>query len=303
MFVGITDSDWFSLLAKLRPDEVNFWLPSGSVGFQALSPGELFLFKLHSPNEFIVGGGVFSHFTTLPASFAWNAFEQKNGAQSEAEMRRRIERYRRARDPVVDYNIGCVILTQPFFFDREQWIPIRGWHRSIVRGKTYTSEMEDGIYLWSSVQKALRLEAPDEAAIYTKEADRFGKPQLIAPRLGQGAFRVLVADTYQRQCAFTGSHVLHVLDAAHIRPYAIGGQHVPSNGILLRQDLHTLFDRGYVTVTPDYHIEVSDRIKHEFNNGKEYYAMHGQHIWVPADSTLQPNRESLEWHNQAVFRP
>jgi hypothetical protein len=96
------------------------------------------------------------------------------------------------------------------------------------------------------------------------------------PRLGQGAFRVIVTDVYQRQCALTNSHVLHVLDAAHIRPYADGGSHSPSNGLLLRQDVHTLFDRRYLTVSPDYHVEVSRRLKDEFDNGTGYYALQGK---------------------------
>src|SRR5215510_14947587 len=87
-------------------------------------------------------------------------------------------------------------------------------------------------------------------------------------RLGQGSFRLIVLDSYQRRCAFTNSPVLHVLDAAHIKPYALGGTHAPENGLLLRQDLHTLFDRGYVTVTPDHHVEISQCIKQEFDNGK-----------------------------------
>ncbi len=88
------------------------------------------------------------------------------------------------------------------------------------------------------------------------------------PRLGQGSFRLIVTDSYERRCAFTNFPVRHVLEAAHIRPYSSGGAHIPSNGILLRQDLHTLFDRGYRTATPPHQVEVSSRIKEEFNNGK-----------------------------------
>ena len=56
--IGITDGDWHQLLAG-QPDldEANFWQPSGARGFHALDSGELFLFKLHSPRNFIVGGG------------------------------------------------------------------------------------------------------------------------------------------------------------------------------------------------------------------------------------------------------
>lgn len=74
-FVGITDFDWFTFLSSLSEiDEINFWQPSGHQRFQTLNPGEPFLFKLHSPHNFIVGGGFFAHSTILPASLAWEAF-------------------------------------------------------------------------------------------------------------------------------------------------------------------------------------------------------------------------------------
>jgi putative restriction endonuclease len=89
-----------------------------------------------------------------------------------------------------------------------------------------------------------------------------------------------------------------VLDAAHIKPYSLGGTHEPTKGILLRQDVHTLFDRGYLTVTPEYRVEVSSRIKEEFDNGKEYYAIHAQPIHVPEAAHLRRSRPSLIWHNE-----
>src|SRR5258708_29817376 len=72
----------------------------------------------------------------------------------------------------------------------------------------------------------------------------WGEPTLIRPRLGQGAFRIVVTDNYQRRCAVTGERTLPALDAAHIRPYAEQGVHEPINGLLLRRDIHSLFDRG-----------------------------------------------------------
>jgi len=119
LFVAITDSEWFNYLSELCPDEVNFWQPSGSGSFHALEPSEPLLFKLHSPNDFIVGGGFFSHYAILPASFAWSAFGQKNGAADETEMRRRIEKYRRVEPGAAsDYSVGCILLQSPFFFSR-----------------------------------------------------------------------------------------------------------------------------------------------------------------------------------------
>ena len=82
-FVGITDRDWFDFLSRLDGlDEVNFWQPSGQQQFRALQIAEPFLFKLHSPNDYVLGGGFFSHFTILPASIVWQAFGEKNGART-----------------------------------------------------------------------------------------------------------------------------------------------------------------------------------------------------------------------------
>jgi putative restriction endonuclease len=114
---------------------------------------------------------------------------------------------------------------------------------------------------------------------------------------------VIVTDVYKRQCALTNSHILHVLDAAHIKPYSVGGTHQPSNGLLLRQDIHTLFDRGYVTVTPEYRVEISRRLKDEFDNGKEYYALHGKTILLPDALEFRPSTELLSWHNEVMFKP
>jgi len=305
LFVAITDSDWFSYLSELRPDEINFWQPSASSSFRALSPGEPLLFKLHSPNDYIVGGGFFSPYTVLPASFAWTTFGPKNGAATEYEMRRRIERYRRVEpNASADYSLGCILLQRPFFFTREEWLPVPDWRREIVRGKGYTTDDEVGKRLWAEIELRLKARATlFQDVVAEADSPRFGQPQTVLTRLGQRTCRVVVTDMYKRQCAVTNSHVLHVLDAAHIRPYAQGGTHSPSNGLLLRQDVHTLFDRGYLTVTPDYHVEVSHRLKDEFDNGKEYYSLRGRNIVLPESPVLRPSEEQLNWHNENVYRP
>lgn len=304
-YIGITDEDWFKELSQTGPhDEVNFWRPSAGNPFRNLNVGELFLFKLHSPRNFVVGGGFFSRYTTLPASIAWRAFDAKNGAQTEQEMRARIERYRRIKpEPTEDYEIGCILLQSPFFLDERDWIPVSDWSPSIVQGKGYESDEEPGYSIWSQIEAllaALHVEQPLEAAV-AAGGPRVGAAQTVFPRLGQGSFRIHVLDAYRRRCAFTGSPVLYVLEAGHIKPYSVGGPHSPQNGILLRQDLHTLFDRGYVTVTPDYRVEVSGGIKDEFENGKEYYALHGCSILLPSEPSDRPLSEYLSWHNANVY--
>ena len=71
LVIAVTDGDWFEHLRRWpNLPEVNFWAPSGAE-FRALQPGELFLFKLHAPRNFIVGDGVFAHANVLPCSLAW----------------------------------------------------------------------------------------------------------------------------------------------------------------------------------------------------------------------------------------
>jgi putative restriction endonuclease len=302
LVVAVTDRDWFNHL-RLLPhlEEVNFWAPSATP-FKALTPGELFLFKLHAPDNFIVGGGVFAYANVHPCSLAWEAFGEANGASSLREMRARIIRYRRSEvDSKSDFQIGCRILTQPFFLERENWIGLpASWSPNIVTFKTYSTDESDGKHLWDSIQ--VRASARPSLDAFQEEQARYGEPMLVRPRLGQGAFRILVTDNYGRRCAVTGERTLPALDAAHIRPYSHGGLHEVSNGLLFRRDIHSLFDTGYVTVTPDFRFEVSRRIKEEFENGRDYYALNGKSVTVPDRIDLKPDRTALSWHNTERFR-
>jgi putative restriction endonuclease len=81
----------------------------------------------------------------------------------------------------------------------------------------------------------------------------------------------------------------------------VGIRHDIQNGVLLRSDIHKLYDRGYVTIDPDYNFKVSDRLKDEFNNGKTYYQLDKQKIWLPSDKSDWPSRENLEYHQQMLF--
>lgn len=216
LVVAITDAEWFDHLRQ-EPNlpEINFWAPSGK-NFRALKPGELFLFKLRAPRNAIVGGGIFAYASKLPCSLAWEAFREANGARSARELRARIARYRRDPNDRTDFEIGCRILTQPFFLEESAWIPApMNWSPSIMVFKTYNTDESEGLALWEAVHERLnqsRFPGMSDAG------PRFGDPQLIRPRLGQGAFRILVTDNYQRRCAVTLERTLPALEAAHIRP-------------------------------------------------------------------------------------
>jgi putative restriction endonuclease len=144
-YVGVTDNKWFEFLASRKPDEVNFWRPGGSGSFQIIPSGAPFLFKLHSPDNFIAGGGFFVSHSNLPLSLAWEAFGEKNGAASLEALQAMIEKFRSNKPHENDPTIGCTILANPFFLQRRDWIPApSNWAPSIVQGKSYESEERIG---------------------------------------------------------------------------------------------------------------------------------------------------------------
>jgi putative restriction endonuclease len=311
LFVAVTDNRWFALHASTdHVEEVNFWRPSPDATFKVLQPGELLLFKLHTPLNFIVGGGFFARFLQLPVNLAWDTFREANGVTSLLEMRQRIAHYRRT--PMLQHEnptIGCIMLGEPFFWPRDNWIPCpEDFKLNTVQGKGYDSELGAGRELWKAVSERLQIGSatklePGTAALAAVESNGFGKPQVILPRLGQGLFRILVTDAYERRCAITGERTMPVLDAAHIMPYTVVQRHEISNGLLMRSDLHRLFDGGYLTIDPaDHRVVVSKRIKEEFNNGKEYYGLEGARIREPIESWAKPHKENLEYHAHQVFR-
>lgn len=303
LYIALTDYDWYEFLKdRTDLDEVNFWRPNPK-GFSALNPGEPFLFKLHSPRDFIVGGGFFTYSSILPSSLAWQAFGEKNGAPTLEEKRRRIEKYRRSSPSVEDYSIGCILLSQPFFFAENRWISApMDWKKSIQVGKTYDTTSDIGKNLWDNVLLRIRGRNDiDKSILATEPTECYGPERTYRPRLGQGSFRVIVTDAYRRRCAVTQERVLPTLEAAHIKPYAESGPHDIGNGILLRSDLHHLLDAGYVTISPDYRFEVSRRIKEDFDNGEEYRKLHGSRLYLPSSRSDYPFPEFIRWHNATRF--
>jgi putative restriction endonuclease len=277
-YVGIIDGNWYRLLADLPEGdraEVNFWRPGGG-GFAALKVGEPFFFKTHAPHNRVVGGGFFSGSAALPASEAWDALGPANGVASLPEMLARIQHYRRepiapGEDPV----IGCVFIRDPryarYFGDLMQ----------LVLGTAVELDLSQPWHLGGPV---------------------FGDPRLAPYRLGQKAFQGVVIHAYHGHCAITGSKIRPVLQAAHIRPVTSGGEHRLDNGLLLRSDVHTMFDRGYLAVDSNHRLRVSPRLRGEFGNGDSFYAKAGQVIALPDHKIDRPGRHFLQWHLDTVFK-
>jgi putative restriction endonuclease len=305
--VGVTDAGWYRFLdARPGLQEVNFWQPSGGREFRVLSPGEPFFFKTHYPHNKVVGGGFFSSSARLTVSEAWELFGEANGVESGEEMRTRIGRYRRTpisigEDPV----IGCLFVRDVRFFPEGAAIdPPPGFARNIVQGKSYDlAEPSVAEYFQELILLLLGGDIEiDLSEPWHREGPVFGDPRLAPYRLGQRSFQAVVLNAYHRRCAISGTHISPVLQAAHIRPVTSGGEHRLDNGLLLRSDVHTLFDRGYLGVDPRYRLLVSPKLREDFGNGEQFYAQQGQVIDLPDRRRDRPQGEFLEWHLDEVFK-
>lgn len=310
-YLGVTNNKWFRYLSNLNPEEVNFWRPGGTAPFKVLQSGEPFLFKLASPLNAIGGIGFFLSYDSSPMSIAWDTFQNSNGCESYDEFSKMILNYRKDKQDI-NPTIGCIVLTNPIFFKQEDWIETPSdWSNSIVQGKSYYKEDIVGRSVWQKVEKTLEkylylssiVESKSQMILEDPSSPLYGNPILINPRIGQASFRFQVTKAYSRKCSITGEKTLPVLEAAHIKPYAESGPHFISNGLLLRSDIHKLFDGGYLTITNDLKVEVSSRIKEEFENGREYYQYHGKNLlFLPNSIVDKPNERYIEWHNTNIYK-
>lgn len=114
---------------------------------------------------------------------------------------------------------------------------------------------------------------------------------MVKCRQGQAGFRRALLCAYDAQCAVSGCDVEQLLEAAHIHPYRGPETNSVQNGLLLRADIHTLFDLGLITVSPARTITVSPVLA-----GTDYAALDGRALKLPASLNDHPSELALAWH-------
>lgn len=112
-------------------------------------------------------------------------------------------------------------------------------------------------------------------------------------RQGQPIFRRKLIDAYEGKCAVTGCSIQVLLEAAHITPYAGAWHTRAQHGILLKTDIHTLFDRGLLWIDADYKVRISERLV-----GAEYDYLESQHLRLPKDKENWPLISHLMKHRE-----
>lgn len=122
------------------------------------------------------------------------------------------------------------------------------------------------------------------------------KEVVIEQRQGQSAFRQALMMAYDYQCAVTGCDVRDTLQAAHIVPVSATGQHHVQNGLLLRADIHNLFDRGLLTIDDKYTVSLHPSIR----SSVIYKSLHGKKLAViPREVANKPSLKFLAKHRKA----
>lgn len=126
------------------------------------------------------------------------------------------------------------------------------------------------------------------------DRDRDVRLQALAIRHGQGLFRAQLLMAYNKRCAVTGSLAVPALDAAHIHPYGGVATNKITNGLLLRTDVHKLFDLGLIAVDTRSMTELVSPIL----QGTEYEEFHGRPLLLPHHPSLRPSIRALDQHRE-----
>lgn len=135
----------------------------------------------------------------------------------------------------------------------------------------------------------------DELAPYLSGDDRRRvTAQLVAAREGQPAFRASLIAAYDGRCAVSGTSAIQVLEAAHIAPYLGPQSNVVTNGLLLRSDIHTLFDRKLLAVSSDMTIVIAPALE-----TTEYMSLDGAKLRRPTQAQAHPNMAALALHRES----
>lgn len=203
--------------------------------------------------------------------------------------------------------------TQPFIYcGRLAWASLEGGNypvscrlKLLDRPQEATSDLQ-ALYDWrpsvpqDTLGRAI-LEttidaAKSMAAVNTEEDARDLMLRAVAVRRGQRSFRKKLLAAYQRRCVVTDCAVAEILEAAHIVPYKGAHTHRLDNGLLLRSDIHTLFDLGLLWIHQDYTVQLA-----EYLRDGEYGYLHGKPLRQPARDSDAPKVEHLAHHAKLSF--
>ncbi len=281
MFViAVTNRDWFDYQCSHDfIDEINFWTPSQNCP-RRISPGDYFVFKLAGHGDYIGGYGTFVEYKYQSLDDAWNEFGRKNGADTKDEFVKILTSF----DSNDGVHCGSVVLKNVVFFD------------------SFVNRLSAGIFekpaqLFAYSERLFPFSAPlttQNAFTLVKSTLTKKKTQSRTIRDGQAAFHTAVSKAYQSKCCVTGEITPELLQAAHIQDYINKDSHHIQNGLLLRVDIHKLFDSGLLYIDQKYQVHISPIVK-----STVYKQYEGRTISLPKDKFEWPSLDALLFKEQS----
>ena len=140
------------------------------------------------------------------------------------------------------------------------------------------------------------------------EAFPYGEDREAATkiRVGQAYFRKAILSAYNNQCCITGINEKRLLVASHIKPWSISDKETervnPRNGLCLNALHDKAFDRGLLTVTPNYEVLISSKLREtQMDDNTKTWFYSYEHTKICLPDKFKPDKEYLEYHNEVVF--
>ena len=224
---------------------------------------------------------------------------QKWFAQSNAEVYshvRMIDRRLQERTSRDSTTVGSEPRHEPSLFDKTVHAT---WYltpsgRQYVKNQIIPDFEEQILSEFGDPSAESKIEPKKKKLPKTHEEARRKVLRLVDERKGQPRFRNSLLEAYGRECAITSSNATEALEAAHIRPFGGGGSMEVSNGLLLRADIHTLFDLNYLTIDPEsFRVELAEALR-----DTDYSYLHDKKINIPETRNSHPSKDALIWHNE-----
>lgn len=292
-----TSPRWFSALSELtpRPSRVAFWRPTYKVPTD-IEVGEPWFFKEWGAPR-MLGFGRFLGHEGMTLSGLWERYGQATGAASADALLEEIASARKGKVTSGDTEIGNVILSE--FTPFPQPIPFTGLELPRLNGAFQYVPAGNPILRFAKPPTAALEFDFAAAAAEVERGGGFDPTSItdarrkvlasIVRRQGQTKFRNELMEAYEGRCAISNCAIPELLEAAHIHPYKGAETNDVRNGILLRTDLHTLFDLGLLAIdTGSWAVLISPRLL-----GSNYEQFSRRKLRRPRDEAQHPSVEAL----------
>jgi len=287
--ISPTDKNWFEFLkGSGLNSNANFWTPT-PWNIRQLHRQDRLYFMLKSPIRRIGGFGEFVEYKNLTAAQAWNEFGFRNGRSSRQEFIESIQSYidenseKFGGQPINinSYEIGCIVLTNCEFWDDDYFIdPVNlniDFAFQVVKIK-YFNEYDPFIQ-----------EQTERDDFNLVNEPREDLQRITNVREGQSEFKGKILRAYNNTCCITGESIPELLEAAHIQEYRNRSSNNVQNGLLLRVDIHRLYDNRLIFIDRNFVIHISNLI-----TSPQYTQYHGKTIALPDLVNQRPSVTALE---------